>query len=411
MARASASASAPAAERDEQPAKKRTREEMLSARATLPRDPTPAAPAPPPDAETFTCAAWNVGGLRAWLRDESRKAELVHAVTSLDADLVCVLETKLQPGEMEVEIGRELTGLFPDYTPHFTSASDKKGYSGLCALLRTSRIQEASVVAGMGTLDGEGRVLTVTAPHGPSGGLLHVVCACRAPPPRTPATRCLTVPGAAHAQNPTLAADVPNAGDGLKRLDERVGTWDRAFARYIKGLQEGASPGGRDGAGPCAANSAVAVVGDLNVAHLDEDIWNWGQTPSKNKAIGKQAGTSPQERESFSRLLDEAGMADAFRHRFPTAKGAFTYWSVRANGRPVNRGLRLDYCLVSKQGLLAGPEDGEGDSWRFHDVRIWHELNTRGDHCPVALTLVRRTGQECPHVGEPGCGLAGDGPN
>lgn len=45
---------------------------------------------------------------------------------------------------------------------------------------------------------------------------------------------------------------VPNAGEGLKRLDYRVGEWDAAFAAYAKGLE--------------AKDKPVIVTGDLNVA-------------------------------------------------------------------------------------------------------------------------------------------------
>merc|ERR1711879_1106206 len=112
------------------------------------------------------------------------------------------------------------------------------------------------------------------------------------------------------------------AGDALKRLDERIERWDVEL---------------RDRLTMLASKKAVLLIGDLNVAHLDLDIWNV-EAPH----IAKSAGTSPQERESFGKLLG-AGFVDAFRHLHPDAHGAFTYWSVRAGNRPFNKGLRLDY--------------------------------------------------------------------
>lgn len=47
-------------------------------------------------------------------------------------------------------------------------------------------------------------------------------------------------------------AYVPNAGEGLKRLDYRVDEWDAAFAGYVKGLE---------------AKKPVVLTGDLNCAH------------------------------------------------------------------------------------------------------------------------------------------------
>ena len=100
----------------------------------------------------------------------------------------------------------------------------------------------------------------------------------------------------------------------------------------------------------------VIFSGDLNVAHLDSDIWN----PTA-KHIAKSAGTTPQERSSFSTLLG-CGFTDSLRHFYPDAKGQFTYWSQRANGRPVNRGLRLDYFVCSNDLFDSAKGSGMGDS-------------------------------------------------
>lgn len=98
-----------------------------------------------------------------------------------------------------------------------------------------------------------------------------VVDACRARPIRV-------VHGIAHAEHdaegrvitaeyPSLffvTAYVPNAGEGLKRLDYRTQEWDAAFAGYLAGL---------------SATKPVILAGDLNVAHQEIDIHN----PKSNK--------------------------------------------------------------------------------------------------------------------------------
>jgi exonuclease III len=56
----------------------------------------------------------------------------------------------------------------------------------------------------------------------------------------------------------------------------------------------------------------VILTGDLNVGHLDIDIHN----PTA-KHISKQAGLTPQERASFSLLLQETKFLDAFRYYYP----------------------------------------------------------------------------------------------
>ncbi|CAN0436810.1 unnamed protein product, partial [Ectocarpus sp. 13 AM-2016] len=72
-------------------------------------------------------------------------------------------------------------------------------------------------------------------------------------------------------------------------------------------------------------------------------------------------------------------LVDTFREKHPKATGVFSYWSVRARNRPVNRGMRLDYCLASR-GLVGG--DG------VHDAFVL-DMDTVGvsDHCPVGLVL------------------------
>ena len=94
----------------------------------------------------------------------------------------------------------------------------------------------------------------------------------------------------------------------------------------------------------------VIFCGDLNVGHLDLDIYN----PTA-KHIHKQAGLTPQERESFTRLLESGnGYKDAHRELYPEARGQFTYWSKRTNARPFNKGLRLDYFICSDRMISSG---------------------------------------------------------
>ena len=102
------------------------------------------------------------------------------------------------------------------------------------------------------------------------------------------------------------------------RLDYRVNEWDEHVRKYLQAL---------------AIRKPVIFAGDLNVGHLDLDIHN----PTA-KHIAKQAGLTPRERESFSKLLAPSSdlsdprsqpFVDAFRYFYPDAKGQFTYWSQR----------------------------------------------------------------------------------
>jgi len=325
--------------------KKGGRAVQLASREVVPRAPTPRAPAPPSPEDALTLTSWNVGGLRSWLASDERRAELTVTVLASPApDVLFLLETKLQAGKIEDEAKAALAQCLPGYEAYFTSSSAKKGYSGVCALVRTAAtLGGIEPIYGIGECDDEGRALTLPIRR-PGCAPLDVVC-------------CY----------------VPNSGEGLKRLAYRLDTWDPALRSYLRA--RAAAPG----------RPQVCLLGDLNVAHLDSDIWNWGPSASKNKALEKNAGLTPGERASFTQMLAECELTDAFRALHPEAQGCFSYWSVRASGRSVNRGLRLDYALVSAAIASAS---GSALGWALHDAFTLDETNTRGDHAPVGVTLV-----------------------
>ena len=88
--------------------------------------------------------------------------------------------------------------------------------------------------------------------------------------------RCLTLELESH-KLAFVFAYVPNSGQDLKRLDYRIGTWEKDMGDYLDSLRQ--------------RGLHVCYVGDLNVAHLDRDIWN-----VTAKHIAKSAGTTPQVR-------------------------------------------------------------------------------------------------------------------
>ena len=94
-------------------------------------------------------------------------------------------------------------------------------------------------------------------------------------------------------------------------------------------------------------------------------------------AVAKQAGLTPEERESFSKLLADAGLVDAFRQKHPEALGVFSYYSQRVvANRGMNRGLRLDYVLASPSLKLA-------DAFILSTDEAW----PFADHSPVGAVF------------------------
>ncbi len=150
--------------------------------------------------------SWNVNGLRAVL-----KKDFAAAFAAADADVFCVQETKMQPGQADFA---------PEgYRAYFNSA-ERKGYSGVAVWTRREPL---SVTCGMGigAHDTEGRLLTLDY------GDFYLV-------------NCYT----------------PNSQDELRRLDYRM-RWEDDFRAYLSRLD---------------AKRPVILCGDLNVAHEEIDI-------------------------------------------------------------------------------------------------------------------------------------------
>ena len=92
------------------------------------------------------CISWNVNGLRACVGKGFQSV-----FEDLDADFFCLQETKLQPGQISLEL--------PGYHQYWNSA-EKKGYSGTAIFARQEPL---AVTYGLGIpeLDNEGRLITL----------------------------------------------------------------------------------------------------------------------------------------------------------------------------------------------------------------------------------------------------------
>ena len=152
--------------------------------------------------------SWNVNGLRACMGKG-----FIDFFTAADADAVCLQETKLQAGQIELDL--------PGYEQYWNYA-EKKGYSGTAIY---TRIPPISVRYGMGIPehDTEGRVIALELER---FWLVTVY--------------------------------TPNSQDGLKRLDYRM-QWEDAFRAYLTELDR---------------LKPVVVCGDMNVAHEEIDLKN-----------------------------------------------------------------------------------------------------------------------------------------
>ena len=152
--------------------------------------------------------SWNVNGLRACIQKG-----FFDFFNTIDADIFCLQETKLQPEQIELTL--------PGYHQYWSYAQ-KRGYSGTAIFTKESPL---SVKYGLGVaeLDTEGRLITLEYEN-----FFLVTCY------------------------------TPNSQRELARLDYRM-TWEAAFKAYLCHLNE---------------TKPVIICGDLNVAHKEIDLKN-----------------------------------------------------------------------------------------------------------------------------------------
>jgi exodeoxyribonuclease-3 len=125
--------------------------------------------------------------------------------------------------------------------------------------------------------------------------------------------------------------------------------------------------------GERTAHTPMIVVGDLNIAPLDTDVWS-------HKQLLTVVSHTPIEVESLARLQKSAQFVDAVRAFIPPAERLYSWWSYRAqNWALSDRGRRLDHIWVTSplRGKLASAEV-------HREARGWQRAS---DHVPVIVRL------------------------
>jgi len=122
----------------------------------------------------------------------------------------------------------------------------------------------------------------------------------------------------------------------------------------------------------------LAIVGDLNVAPGEYDVWN-------HRYMSKIVSHTPVEVEAMAQLKAAAGFIDLVREATPEPQRLASWWSYRAQDfRVSNRGLRLDHLWVTP-GLRDAAFRSGAVAARVHDdVRAWERPS---DHAPVSADL------------------------
>lgn len=264
----------------------------------------------------FTLATWNINSvrLRIGLVEDFLKA---HA-----PDVLCLQETKCRDAEFP-------TAAFRRFGYEHLAINGQKGYHGVAI---ASRVPFAQVERRGFCDKNDARHIAVTVPAGARRITIHN----------------LYVPAGGDEPDPAIN---PKFAHKLGFLDE--------MAEWI-------------GAEGIAQRDAV-LVGDLNVAPLEHDVWS-------HKALLKVVSHTPIEVEKMGRVFKAGPWVDALRRYVPESEKCYTWWSYRSpDWAKADKGRRLDHIWVSESlgDRLAGMKI-------LKDCRGWDRPS---DHVPVLATL------------------------
>ncbi len=258
---------------------------------------------------------WNINSLRL------RAGLLERVVADLAPDVVCLQETKV-PDELFPSELPEALGL-----PHVAHRG-MKSYNGVAILSRRPRRVREAVPNWCGKDDRRHLAVSIDA----EGGPVEV-----------------------HNFYVPAGGDVPDRDANPKfahKLDFIAEAHDHFAAR--------------------GQLARVVLAGDLNIAPLENDVWN-------HRQLLDVVSHTPPETKALAAWLD-AGFVDAVRRFVPAEEKHYTWWSYRnRDWRASDRGRRLDHVWVS-QDLVPTLRR----QVTLKEVRDWPQTS---DHVPVCVDL------------------------
>jgi exodeoxyribonuclease-3 len=265
---------------------------------------------------TFKIATWNINSVRL------RMPIVLRYLKSHGPDVLCLQETKCRDGEFP-------SGDLRSAGYEHIAIHGQKGYHGVAIASRhpLSRIDRHDFCA-----KGDARHIAATVAAGDREITVHN----------------FYVPAGGDVADPELN---PKFAHKLSFLDE--------MADWI--------------AQDKLAQTPSVLVGDLNIAPLEEDVWN-------HKALLKVVSHTPIEVERLKRVFESGPWVDALRAKIPPSEKLYTWWSYRSpNWETANKGRRLDHIWISPdlQSTLT-------DLNIHKDARGWDRPS---DHVPVMISL------------------------
>jgi exodeoxyribonuclease-3 len=263
----------------------------------------------------LSVSTWNINSVRLRIQQVRRflKKEA--------PDVLCLQETKCPDDRFPLKQLRSYG------YPHITFAG-QKGYNGVAILSRFPFATTASM-----SFCGKSDARHIAATLGPEAG----------------DAAGITI----HNFYVPAGGDIPDPEMNVKFAHKL------AFLRDLRGWGDSARP----------ARAPSILVGDLNVAPLESDVWS-------HKRLLDVVSHTPVETQALETLRQEAGWVDAMRDLRPEPEKIYTWWSYRApDWQAADKGRRLDHVWHS-QGL----KDTLRSVTVFRASRGWVRPS---DHVPV----------------------------
>ncbi len=269
---------------------------------------------------SFSVATWNINSVRL------RHDLVMHFLREHRPDMLCLQETKC-PNDMFP------FGEFRKFGYQHIAISGKKGYNGVATLsLHPFHRTDKRSLTGR---EDDARHIAVTlddSPKGAAGLTVHN----------------FYVPAGGDVADPTVNVKFAHKLEFLADLEEMATTGKAERKKEI-------------------------IVGDLNIAPLEHDVWS-------HKQLLDVVSHTPIETTTLERLRKAGGWVDTARHLRPEPEKLYSWWSYRAaDWTAANKGRRLDHIWLSDD-----IGDAATDINFLREARGWERPS---DHVPVIATL------------------------
>ena len=267
----------------------------------------------------LTLATWNINSVRLRIGLVGRFLE------EAQPDVLCLQETKCRDAEFP-------TADFHRFGYPHVAINGQKGYHGVAIV---SKLPFAQIDKREFCAKGDARHLGVTFAPGIAG-------------PKALSVHNFYVPAGGDEPDPEAN---PKFAHKLAFLDEMT-AWMRDHQ--------------------LAAGHAI-LVGDLNIAPLEHDVWS-------HKALASVVSHTAVEIARLNQVQDSGPWIDAMRARVAHSEKLYTWWSYRSpDWAAANKGRRLDHVWLSQTLAPA-----LADMVVHAHVRSWEKPS---DHVPVMVKL------------------------